>query len=95
MTSEPETGPGHHEAADHQRSGQGLEDDRKLFGIKMLAGVTTVVALVAMLITSLSREPIPFWMVVLAGLSIALVVLMGVRLVRVRTGRSTRRTGGQ
>jgi hypothetical protein len=55
---------------------QNLQDDRKLDGVKLAAGLLSVGALVAMFVMSLSRGPEPAWSAVLAVTSAALTVLI-------------------
>lgn len=68
---------------DANRFAVGLEDDRKLHGAWLIAGVLSEVALVGMLITSL-QEPGPAARVVLAVLVAGLGLAMGVHVARFR-----------
>lgn len=76
--------------SDAYRFGPGLQDESKLERAKLAAGTVTVVALVAMFVTSLIRAPEPAASVVLAFLSLALLVALGVRLVHRRGARRPR-----
>jgi hypothetical protein len=74
--------------------GQGLQDDSRLSPAKLGAGVLSVVALVAMFVTSLFRAPNIMATVVLAGLAVGLSVAISVSVVRRhRTGLLTRSRG--
>jgi hypothetical protein len=67
----------------------GLDDDSNLSGTKLIAGVLSAVALVAMLVTSLQepdREGTVWLAVVVAGLG----VVMSVQMARHRTDRQLR-----
>lgn len=69
---------------DDNRFGLGLDDDRNLEWAKLLAGVLSMVALVAMLITTQFRAPNPVATAVLAVLVIGLGLALGARVVRRR-----------
>ncbi len=71
--------------SDAERFSLGLEDDNCLDWAKLGAGVLSIVALVAMLITSLFRAPNPAWTVLLAIVAAWLCIAIGVRLVQHRT----------
>ncbi len=62
---------------DAERFGAGLEDDRKFQRVKLIAGVLSELALIAMLITSLQepgREATVLVAVVVVGLGLAMGV---------------------
>jgi hypothetical protein len=69
---------------DAERFGVGLEDDRKLQRVKLIAGVLSELVLIAMLITSL-QEPGREATVVLAAVVAGLGAAMGVHVARYRT----------
>lgn len=75
---------------DAEQFSLGLGDDSNLEWAKLIAGALSVVALVAMLITSLVRAPNPVSTVVLAALAVGLVVAMSVRVTRHRAHRRLR-----
>jgi hypothetical protein len=62
----------------------GLGDDGNLKWAKLIAGALSIVALVAMLITSLFRAPNPLSTAVLAALAVGLVVAMSIQVRRHR-----------
>lgn len=85
VRARPEPGPERSEqpgTGDLDRFGPGLQDDSGLFRAKIAAGVVSIVALVAMFFTSLSRAPASAASVVLAGLAVVLTVAIGTRVVR-------------
>lgn len=53
-----------------------LKDDRKLRGLKLAAGLLSVVALVAMFVPSVYRVPEPAWSVVMMVIAVALTALI-------------------
>ncbi|MBA2472135.1 MAG: hypothetical protein DLM61_14420 [Pseudonocardiales bacterium] len=68
----------------------GLQDDSRLYRVKLGAGVLSVVALAVMFVTSLFRAPNIVATVVLAVLVVGLSVVIGVTVVRQhRAGLST------
>jgi hypothetical protein len=67
--------------------GLGLEDDSKLRRAKIIAGVLSVVALIAMLVTSLFRAPNTEWTALLAVVTGAVIVVMGSQVARDRADR--------
>lgn len=77
-----------------------LQDDWKLDGLKLGAGLLSVCALVALFVYSLYRAPEPAWSVVLLVTAVALAVLIvfgvvrGRRNGRFRSAREGLRTGG-
>lgn len=74
-------------SGDAERFAQGLQDDSKLARAKLGAGVLSVVALVAMFVTSLFRAPNIIATVVLAALAIGLTMtICGTVVRRRRTG---------
>jgi 4-amino-4-deoxy-L-arabinose transferase-like glycosyltransferase len=77
---------------DRTRFALGLQDDRKLARAKLVAGVLSVVALVAMFVTSLSRSPNPVWTWIVGATALGLSVAIGAGLVggRRRPGRRRR-----
>lgn len=81
-----------HQHADARRAaeyfGLGLGDDHKLYRTKVFAGALSILAMVAMSVTSLSRVPNPVWPVVVAMLAVGLGVAMSVRVVRHRADRN-------
>jgi hypothetical protein len=68
----------------------GLEDDSKLYRAKLIAGVLSVVALIAMLVTSLFRAPNPEWTALLAVVTGVLIVGMSGQVARHRADRRRR-----
>ena len=70
--------------------GRGLEDDSNLAPAKLIAGVASVVGLIAMLVTSLFRAPNDEWTVLLAVVTGALIVVMSTQLARQRADRRRR-----
>lgn len=58
----------------------GLQDDRKLDRAKLAVGVVSVIALVAMFLTTLYRAPDPAWTVIVGvtALALAAVIALGV-----------------
>lgn len=72
----------HAATGDLDRFAPGLQDDSSLFRAKIAAGVVSIVALVAMFVTSLSRAPASAASVVLAALAVGLTVAIGTRVVR-------------
>lgn len=71
-----------------EQFGLGLQDDSGLYRVKLGAGVLSVVALVAMFVTSLFRAPSIAATVVLAALAVGLSVAISVTVVRRRRTRS-------
>lgn len=77
---------------------RGLQDDRKLDGLKLGAGLLSVCVLVALFVISLYRAPEPAWSVVLLVTAVALAVLIvfgvvrGRRNGRFRSAREGQRT---
>ena len=53
-----------------------LQNDRKLDGLKLTAGLVSVGLLVALFVTSLYRAPEPAWSVVLVVTAVALTALI-------------------
>lgn len=82
-----------HIAEDAARFGLGLQDDSKLDGVKLGAGAVSVVALVAMCVTSL-RAPSIAPTVVLAVLACGLSIKIGVWMVRRHRAGSAPWPGG-
>ena len=72
---------------DAELYGLGLEDDSKLGRAKLIAGVLSVVALIAMLVTSLFRAPNAEWTALLAVVTGAVIVVMGSQVARDRADR--------
>lgn len=70
--------------------GLGLEDDSKLGPAKHIAGVLSVVALIAMLVTSLFRAPNAEWTALLAVVTGAVIVAMSSQVARDRADRRRR-----
>jgi hypothetical protein len=68
----------------------GLEDDSKLYRAKLIAGVLSVVALIAMLVTSLFRAPNAEWTALLAVVAGVLIVVMSGQAARRRADRRRR-----
>jgi hypothetical protein len=68
----------------------GLEDDSKLGRAKLIAGVLSVVALIAMLVTSLFRAPNSEWTALLAVVTGVLIVGMSGQVARQRADRRRR-----
>ena len=68
----------------------GLEDDSKLGRAKLIAGVLSVVALMAMLVTSLFRAPNAEWTALLAVVTGVLIVVMSGQAARHRADRRRR-----
>jgi hypothetical protein len=68
----------------------GLEDDSKLYRAKLIAGVLSVVALIAMLVTSLFRAPNAEWTALLAAVTAVLIVVMSGQAARRRADRRRR-----
>jgi hypothetical protein len=68
----------------------GRGDDSNLERAKLYAGAVSIVALVAMFVTSLFRSPDPISTVVLAVFTAGLIVGMSVRMVRRRADRQLR-----
>jgi hypothetical protein len=68
---------------DAERFAVGLEDDRKLHKVWLIAGLLSEATLIGMFITSL-EEPGPAWPVVLALLVVGLGVAIVVNLARFR-----------
>ncbi len=66
-----------------------LQNDSRLYRVKLGAGVLSVLALVAMFITSLFRAPSIAATVVLAALAVGVSVAISVTVVRRRRTRST------
>lgn len=71
-----------HPTGDAEQFALGLQDDSRLYPAKLGAGVLSVVALVAMFVTSLFRAPSIFATVVLAALAVGLSVVISVAVVR-------------
>lgn len=67
---------------DAERFAQGLQDDSRLDRVKLGAGVLSVVALVAMFVTSLFRVPNFVVTVVLAALAVGLSLAISAAVVR-------------
>jgi protein-S-isoprenylcysteine O-methyltransferase Ste14 len=63
------------------RHDRALQDDRRLRPAKLAAGFLSVLVLIGMFVTSLSRAPEPAWTVVLAltACGLAVAILLGVR----------------
>jgi hypothetical protein len=74
---------------DAEQFSLGLEDDSNLSGAKLIAGVLSEVALIAMLVTSL-QEPDRGWAVWLAVVAAGLGMAMSVQIARHRTDRQLR-----
>lgn len=68
----------------------GLEDDSALARAKLIAGALSVIALIAMLVTSLFRSPNPEWTAVLAVVTGVVIVMMTSHLARHRADRRRR-----
>jgi hypothetical protein len=75
---------------DAELYGLGLEDDSKLGRAKLIAGVLSVVGLIAMLVTSLFRAPNAEWTALLAVVTGAVIVVMSSQVVRNRADRRRR-----
>lgn len=75
---------------DAELYGLGLEDDRKLGPAKLIAGVLSVVGLVAMLVTSLFRAPNAEWTALLAVVTGAVILGMSSEVARDRADRRRR-----
>jgi len=75
---------------DAELYGLGLEDDSKLGRAKLIAGVVSVVALIAMLVTSLFRAPNAEWTALLAVVTGAVIVAMSRQVARDRADRRRR-----
>ena len=75
---------------DAELYGLGLEDDSKLGRAKLSAGVVSVVALIAMLVTSLFRAPNAEWTALLAVVTGAVIVAMSRQVARDRADRRRR-----
>jgi len=67
---------------ENNRFGPGLQSNQKLYRAKLIAGMISVLALVAMFITSLYRAPNPVWSVVVGVTALGLAVVIGVRVAR-------------
>jgi ACR3 family arsenite efflux pump ArsB len=65
-----------------------LQDDRNLLGWKVAAAVVTVVALLALTVTSVVRAPNDVWTIVLPLVAMAVVAMVVGGLVRRRRRRS-------
>lgn len=76
---------------DAELFGLGLEDDSKLGRAKLVAGVLSVVALIAMLVTSLFRAPNDEWTALLAVITGVLIIMMIGQLARQRAERRRQR----
>lgn len=61
------------------RDSSALQDDRGLRPAKLTAGMVSVLALVALFVTSLFRAPEPAWTVVLIGTACALAIVVFLR----------------
>ncbi|MGH8572120.1 MAG: hypothetical protein ACREX8_06040 [Gammaproteobacteria bacterium] len=70
--------------APKDRNTEALQHDRKLDGLKLVAGLLSVVALVSLFVTSLTRAPEPAWSVVLAVVSLGLAVAIAIGVLRGR-----------
>lgn len=68
----------------NNRFGPGLQGDQKLYRAKFIAGMISVLALVAMFITSLYRAPNPVWSVVVGVTALGLALAIGVGVARRR-----------
>ena len=77
----------------NDRDAQALQSDRHLHGWKVAAGVVTVVALVALTVTSVARAPNNVWTIVLPLVATAVVVMLVGGVVR-RRRRSWRDGSG-
>jgi hypothetical protein len=75
----------YHGSQDADRFSLGLGDDSNLESAKLIAGVLSVIALVAMLVTSLFRAPSLAPTVVLAVLTVGLSVAISIRVAHRRT----------
>lgn len=75
---------------DAELYGLGLEDDSKLRRAKIIAGVLSVVALIAMLVTSLFRAPNTESTALLSVITGAVIVVMGSQVARDRADRRRR-----
>ncbi|HJT04655.1 MAG TPA: hypothetical protein VJ757_13680 [Pseudonocardiaceae bacterium] len=75
---------------DAELYGLGLEDDSKLGRAKLVAGVVSVVGLIAMLVTSLFRAPNAEWTALLAVVTGAVIVAMSSQVARDRADRRRR-----
>lgn len=75
---------------DAELYGLGLEDDSKLSRGKLIAGVLSVVGLIAMLVTSLFRAPNAEWTALLAVVTGAVIVAMSSQVTRDRADRRRR-----
>lgn len=69
---------------DNSRFSLGLQDDRKLDRAKLAAGVVSVIALIAMFITTLYRAPDPVWTVVVGVTAVGLTVMIALGVARGR-----------
>jgi hypothetical protein len=72
----------------NERDARALQSDQQLHGWKVAAGVVTVVALVALTLTSVARAPNDTWTIVLPLIAAAVVVMLVVGVVRRRRRRS-------
>ncbi|MBV9058912.1 MAG: hypothetical protein JOZ09_07110 [Pseudonocardiales bacterium] len=79
---------------DAEQFAVGLEDDRKLHKVWLIAGLLSEATLIGMFITSL-EEPGPAWPVVLAILVVGLGVAMVVHLAQFRVNGQPRARSGQ
>ena len=83
----------------NERNTGNLQDDRKLDGWKLVAGVLSVVALASLFVTSLTRAPNPAWSVVLIAVAVLLSAAIAIGVGRgrqarqPRAGRGPERTG--
>ena len=75
---------------DAELYGLGLEDDTKLGRAKLIAGVVSVVGLIAMLVTSLFRAPNAEWTALLAVVTGVVIVAMSSQVARDRADRRRR-----
>lgn len=64
------------------RFGPELQSDQKLYRAKLVAGMISVLALVAMFITSLYRAPNPVWSVIVGVIALGLAVAIGIGVAR-------------
>jgi cytochrome c biogenesis protein CcdA len=77
---------------DAELFGLGLEDDSKLGQAKLVAGALSVVALIAMLVTSLFRAPNDEWTALLAVITGVVIITMSSQLARQRAQRRRQRS---
>jgi hypothetical protein len=72
----------------NDRNARALQSDRHLHGWKVAAGVVTVVALLALTVTSVVRAPNDMWTIVIPLVAVVVVALLVGGVVRRRRRRS-------